>query len=124
MRFTLSDEPMRCPFPMKYLFSTCRLTLIPGGWSTTRKLLQKLRLVPINAETGQVPKNNSFWASRSANFEHAESIICGPGRSGVSGQPRVQWIYGTSINFLERDLIGLHLAPSRFRYNPKTPGPE
>ncbi len=33
----LSDEPMRCPFPMKYLFSTCRLTLIPGGWSAIRK---------------------------------------------------------------------------------------
>src|SRR5246127_2314952 len=29
---------MRCPFPMKYLFSTCRLTLIPGGWSATWKL--------------------------------------------------------------------------------------
>ena len=23
---------------MKYLFSTCRLTLIPGGWSVNRKL--------------------------------------------------------------------------------------
>jgi len=23
---------------MKYLFSTCRLTLIPGGWSANRKL--------------------------------------------------------------------------------------
>jgi hypothetical protein len=35
--------------------------------------------------------------------EHAESITCGPGRSGVSGQPRVQWIYDTSISFLERN---------------------
>jgi hypothetical protein len=35
----LSDEPMRCPFPMNCLFSTCRLTLTPGGWSATQKLL-------------------------------------------------------------------------------------
>jgi len=41
-------EPMRCPFPMNCLFSTCRLTLIPAGWSATRKLLQKSRYVPIN----------------------------------------------------------------------------
>src|SRR5437879_5875057 len=29
---------MRCPFPMNCLSSTCRLTLIPGGWSANRKL--------------------------------------------------------------------------------------
>jgi hypothetical protein len=34
---------------MNCLFSTCRLSLIPGGWSATRKLLQKSRYVPINA---------------------------------------------------------------------------
>src|ERR1700704_3645191 len=34
----LSDEPMRCPFPMNCSCSTCRLTLIPGEWSTIRKL--------------------------------------------------------------------------------------
>jgi len=38
----LSDEPMRCPFPMNCLFSTCRLTLIPGGWSATRKFITEV----------------------------------------------------------------------------------
>jgi hypothetical protein len=34
----LSDEPRRCTFPMNCLYSTCRLTLIPDGWSANRKL--------------------------------------------------------------------------------------
>src|SRR6266566_497083 len=34
----LSDEPMRCPFPMNCLCSTCGLTLIPGGWWETLSL--------------------------------------------------------------------------------------
>jgi hypothetical protein len=29
--------------------------------------------------------NNSFWASRSANFEHAESVNCDSVRPGVLG---------------------------------------
>src|SRR5437899_4839663 len=34
----VSDEPMRCPFRMNCLCSTCRLTLIPGEWSANKKL--------------------------------------------------------------------------------------
>jgi hypothetical protein len=34
----LSDEPMRCPFPINCLCSTCRRTLIPSRWSANRKL--------------------------------------------------------------------------------------
>jgi hypothetical protein len=34
----LSDEPRRCTFPMNCLYSTCRLTLIPDGWSANLPL--------------------------------------------------------------------------------------
>src|SRR5882757_1016100 len=34
----LSDEPMSCPFPTNCSCSTCRLTLIPGGWSAIRNV--------------------------------------------------------------------------------------
>jgi hypothetical protein len=40
----LSDEPRRCTFPMNCLYSTCRLTLIPDGWSTNRKLADYFRV--------------------------------------------------------------------------------
>ena len=40
----LSDESMRCPFPMNCLCSTCRLTLIPGGLSASRKLSRRARV--------------------------------------------------------------------------------
>ena len=41
-----SDEPMRCPFPMNCLFSTCRLTLIPGGWNGDPEVITEVGLDP------------------------------------------------------------------------------
>src|SRR5216683_1861630 len=37
--------------------------------------------------TGHVPKNNSFWAVKTAISGQAESATYDPVRSGVSGQP-------------------------------------
>ena len=50
----LSDEPRRCTFPMNCLYSTCRLTLIPDGWSATRKLSLELTVPGIGAGRGRL----------------------------------------------------------------------
>src|SRR5258708_24510692 len=38
LRFHLSDEPMRCPFPINCLYSTCRRTLVPSRWLANSRL--------------------------------------------------------------------------------------
>jgi hypothetical protein len=77
------------------------LTFVPNDWTTTRLLCFMLKRTLLWASAGQLkfsidhdlPTNNSFWASRSANFQAAESSTSDPDRRGVSGQLRANWIY-------------------------------
>ena len=50
---------------MNCLFSTCRLALIPGGWSATREFSQKLREARINGRSERadpaISLGRDFW---------------------------------------------------------------
>src|SRR6266404_780039 len=67
----LSDEPMRCPFPMNCLCSTCRLTLIPGEWSATLSATWKAAendcLERRNSIRPCVPSHVAYKAERGGN---------------------------------------------------------
>jgi hypothetical protein len=60
-----------CPFPMNCLCSTCRLTLIPGGWSVN---LPFSRYARVARETPAIVKKGN-WVS---NFPQPDVSGVGP----------------------------------------------
>src|SRR5258706_12851209 len=73
----LSGEPMRCPFPMNCLCSTCRLTMNPGGWSANRRATCKAAeedcLERRNSIRPCVPSHVAYKAERGGN-----ELFCSP----------------------------------------------
>jgi hypothetical protein len=92
------------------IFSVMRTTPSPktsefGGWrgaqpaATVQALTAALpRGFFWRMRIGQVPTNNSLWASKTGNSECAESVTCDPGRSRVFGQPPVKASWSLDSN--------------------------
>jgi len=62
----LSDEPIRCPFPMNCLCSTCRLTLIPGE---CRLYGSNPRWAPCGSVPGSRFPSSKWWVIAGAFFD-------------------------------------------------------